>query len=151
MAAFSYSVIEATKIADVFNKHEVDIEVIDMRSASPMDHQTVVTSVRKTGHLLVLDTSWITCGVAAELLARVSEEAFHELKEPPARGALPDIHTPTSSILSQEFYPTPEGIGAKILKILSIKPSSDKGGRVLDELKTNGPLDVPFLNFKGPF
>ena len=151
MAAFSYSVIEAIKIADTFNKHGVDIEVIDMRSSSPMDHQTVVASVRKTGRLLVLDTSWITCGVAAELLARVSEEVFHELKEPPARVALPDIHTPTSPALSQEFYPTPEVIGKKILKILSIEPSSDKGGRVLDELKTDGPLDVPFLEFKGPF
>ena len=55
MAAFSYSVIEAIKIADVFKKYGIDIEVVDMRSASPMDHQTVVSSVRKTGHLLVLD------------------------------------------------------------------------------------------------
>ena len=151
LAAFSYSVIEATNIADAFKMNGVDIEVIDMRSASPMDHKTVVASVRKTGHLLVLDTSWITCGVAAELLARVSEEAFHLLKEPPVRIALPDIHAPTSPALSQKFYPTPTEIGKKILKILSIKPSSDKGGRVLDELKTDGPLDVPFLEFKGPF
>jgi acetoin:2,6-dichlorophenolindophenol oxidoreductase subunit beta len=129
----------------------MDIEVVDMRSASPMDHQTVVSSVRKTGHLLVLDTSWKTCGIATELMARVIEEAFHELKEPPARIALPDIHAPTSPTLSQEFYPTLEGIGEKILKMLSIKSSSEKWDSVLDELKADGPLDVPFLEFTGPF
>ncbi|MEC7641182.1 MAG: transketolase C-terminal domain-containing protein [Nitrospinota bacterium] len=151
LAAFSYSVIEATKIADAFKKHGIEIETIDMRSASPMDHQTVAASVRKTGRLLVLDTSWITCGVAAELVARVSEEAFKELKAPPARVALPDLHAPTSPTLSKEFYPTPQGIGEKILKTLSIETSSDKGRHILNDLKTDGPLDVPFLDFKGPF
>jgi pyruvate dehydrogenase E1 component beta subunit len=151
LAAFSYSVIEATKIADAFKKYGIEIEVIDMRSASPMDHQTVVASVCKTSRLLVLDTSWITCGVAAELVARVSEEAFKELKGPPARVALPDLHTPTSPSLSQEYYPTPQKIGEKILKILSIETSGDKGRQILNELKTEGPLDVPFLDFKGPF
>ena len=151
LAAFSYSVIEATKIADAFIKHGVEIEVIDMRSASPMDHQTVVTSVRKTSRLMVLDTSWITCGVAAELVARVSEEAFMELKAPPARVALPDLHAPTSPTLSEEFYPTPQGVGEKILNILSIETSGDKGRQILNQLTTEGPLDVPFLDFKGPF
>jgi acetoin:2,6-dichlorophenolindophenol oxidoreductase subunit beta len=151
LAAFSYSVIEATKIADAFKNHGIEIEVIDMRSTSPMDHQTVVSSVCKTGQLLVLDTSWVTCGVAAELVARVTEEAFKKLKAAPARIALPDLHTPTSPTLSEGFYPTLQEIGKKTLNMLSIETSSSKGREILNELTTEGPLDIPFINFKGPF
>jgi pyruvate dehydrogenase E1 component beta subunit len=150
LAAFSYSVIEAIKIADVFNKNGVDIEVIDMRSTSPLDYQTVLDSVHKTGHFLVIDTSWVTCGIGSELLAKVSEDAFFDLKKPPKRIGLPDIHAPTSPTLSKEFYPTPKEIGLIILKMLSLT-ISDKWKKNLEELKPAEPLDVPFIDFNGPF
>ena len=121
-----------------------------MRSASPLDHDTVVESVRKTGHLAILDTSWKTCGISAELSARVSEKGFKYLKKPPLRIALPDIPTPTSPPLSETFYPTADVVGLKILEMLSIQRSED-WKKVLSELRGNGPFDVPYLNFKGPF
>jgi len=150
IAAFSYMTIEAISLAEAFKKQGLSIEVIDMRSASPIDHETVIQSVRKTGHLLILDTSWKTCGISAELSARVTEKAFKYLKKPPLRIALPDIPTPTSSSLAEDFYPTADVIGREILKILSVEISDD-WERVFQELRGSGPFDVPYLEFKGPF
>ena len=150
IAAFSYMTIEAISLADAFKKEGINIEVIDMRSASPLDHDTVVESVRKTGHLAILDTSWTTCGISAELSARVTEKGFKYLKKPPLRIALPDIPTPTSPPLSETFYPTADVVGRKILEMLSIQRSED-WEKVLSELRGNGPFDVPYLDFKGPF
>ena len=102
MAAFSYMTVEAISLADSFRKQGIDIEVIDMRSASPLDHETVLQSAQKTGHLVILDTGWMTCGISAELSARVTENGFKYLKKPPLRIALPDIHLPTSPSLADK-------------------------------------------------
>ncbi len=150
IAAFSYMTIEAISLADAFKKQGLSVEVIDMRCASPLDHDTVIQSVRKTGHLAILDTGWMTCGISAELSARVTEKGFKYLKKPPLRIALPDIPTPTSSSLSEIFYPTADIIGRKILEMLSIQNSED-WEKVLHELRGNGPFDIPYLDFKGPF
>jgi acetoin:2,6-dichlorophenolindophenol oxidoreductase subunit beta len=150
IAAFSYMTIEAISLADAFKKQGMSVEVIDMRSASPLDHKTVIQSVQKTGHLLILDTSWMTCGVSAELSARVTERAFKYLKKPPLRMALPDIPTPTSSSLAEVFYPTADVIGRRILKMLSIE-NSEAWENIFQELRGSGPFDIPYLDFKGPF
>ena len=150
IAAFSYMTIEAISLADAFKKRGISIEVIDMRCASPLDHETVLQSVRKTGHLVILDTGWMTCGISAELSARVTEKGFKYLKKPPLRIALPDIPTPTSPSLAEKIYPTANILGQEILKMLSIQNLED-WEKVLRELKGKGPFDVPYLDFKGPF
>jgi acetoin:2,6-dichlorophenolindophenol oxidoreductase subunit beta len=150
IAAFSYMTIEAISLADSFKEQGVSIEVIDMRCASPLDHETVIESVRKTGRLVILDTGWMTCGISAELSARVSEKGFKYLKMAPLRIALPDIPTPTSPSLAEKFYPTANIIGQEILKMLSIR-NDEKWEQVLLELRGNGPFDVPYIDFRGPF
>ena len=92
----------------------------------------------------------MTCGISAELSARVSEKGFKYLKKPPLRIAIPDIPTPTSSSLSEHFYPTADAIGREVIKMLSIQNSED-WEKVFRKLRGDGPLDVPYLDFKGPF
>tara|TARA_B100000686_G_scaffold84461_1_gene91286 strand:- start:943 stop:2010 length:1068 start_codon:yes stop_codon:yes gene_type:complete len=149
LVAFSYMVIEAIKISDVFKKYGVNIEVIDMRSTLPLDHETVLKSVNKTGRLVILDTSWVTCGISAELSARVCEGAFTKLQKPPERIALPDIPAPTTPALANNFYPTPETIGQQLLKYFP--QEKEKLYSAINELKSSSPLDVPYLDFTGPF
>ena len=83
----------------------IDAEVIDLRSLKPWDRETVIESVRKTGAAVVADCGWRTAGASAEVAATISEEAFHDLRAPVARVALPDVPAPTSQIEEAAYYP----------------------------------------------
>lgn len=69
-------------------------EVIDLRTLSPMDSEAVIRSVRKTGRAVIVQEAPMTCGVAAELIARISKKAFLSLEAPPERVTGPDITVP---------------------------------------------------------
>jgi acetoin:2,6-dichlorophenolindophenol oxidoreductase subunit beta len=150
LAGFSYSTVEAAMVAKAFKEQGIHIEVLDMRSARPLDYETLLKSVRKTKRVIFLDTGWVTCGISAELSAHVSEKAFGCLKEPPVRLGLPDIPTPTSPSLAEKLYPGPDTIGREVLKMLKIN-IDDKWNKVLVDLKGKGPYDVPYIDFEGPF
>jgi pyruvate dehydrogenase E1 component beta subunit len=72
----------------------VDIEVVDLLSISPMDTETIATSVRKTGRAVVAHEAQRTCGVGAEVMARIVETAFLQLQAPVRRVTAPDIVYP---------------------------------------------------------
>ena len=72
--------LEATE--DLVDLHNVDVEVIDLLSISPMDTQTLVDSVSKTGRCVIVHEGPRTCGVAAEIIARLNEHAFQYLEAP---------------------------------------------------------------------
>jgi len=76
---------EALAAADELQAAGASAEVIDLRTLSPMDSDTVVSSVRKTGRLLVCDTGWKNCGISAEIIARACEKALPFLKAPPRK------------------------------------------------------------------
>ena len=150
VAAFSYMTIEALRAASFLAEQGIDLEVIDMRSCSPLDIGTVLQSVQKTGHLIVCDTAWKTGGVSAELVAQVSEKAFGALKKAPVRIALPDHPVPTSPFMANACYPEAEHIAKAVYLLLG---AGDKGiPEALEKtLRRKGFLDVPSFDFKGPF
>ncbi|WP_087018684.1 alpha-ketoacid dehydrogenase subunit beta [Thaumasiovibrio subtropicus] len=78
-------VVEAMQAATQMADQGIDIEVIDLASIKPIDMATILQSLRKTGRLLVVHEAVKTCGVGAELLARVAEEGMCLLKAPPVR------------------------------------------------------------------
>jgi pyruvate dehydrogenase E1 component beta subunit len=84
----------------------IDVEVLDLRTVSPIDMDSVRESVSRTGRLVVADPAWRTGSIAAEIIAAVCEKSNGELKSAPARVCLPDSHTPMSSALEQKYYPT---------------------------------------------
>lgn len=89
---------------DVANKLEaegISVEVIDPRSLVPLDWDTIVSSVRKTGRLVVADPARRLCGMAAEIIAGVSERAWGSLRSQPRRVTWPDIPVPFSPVLEQ--------------------------------------------------
>ncbi|MEO5362816.1 MAG: thiamine pyrophosphate-dependent enzyme [Magnetococcus sp. DMHC-8] len=150
IAAFSFMVLESLKAAQVLAQYGVEVEVIDMRAVQPLDMGPVLDSVRKTGRLLVADTGWTTCGMGAEIVARVVEQAFSCLKKSPVRVALPDHPVPTAPALTHDYYPDAEIIGRRLVDLL------DQGAALpLDQIVTQlcwqGNRDVPNAQFTGPF
>lgn len=105
LVGISHMVVEALRAAAELAGEGVSCEVIDLRSLSPLDDEAVLTSVHKTGRLVVADTSWRRNGAAAEVLALVAERALTALKAPPQRVSLPNLPTPASYELERAFYP----------------------------------------------
>jgi pyruvate/2-oxoglutarate/acetoin dehydrogenase E1 component len=106
IVASSYSTLLALEANDKLNKQGISAEVIDLRVLNPFDPTAVIESVRKTGRLLVIDGSWRTCGMSAEVIAAVAERMTpSQFRAPPRRVTLPDSAAPTSSVLEKIYYP----------------------------------------------
>jgi pyruvate/2-oxoglutarate/acetoin dehydrogenase E1 component len=152
IATFSYMLVEAiiavNAIKDVLG---ITVELIDMRSVRPLDTNTVIASVEKTGRLLVLDTANKFCSVANELISTVASESFSSLKRAPVSICSPDRPIGTSPSLSKDYYPTPIQIINKIMEMCDIIVSSSDFIELAVLSEKNNPHDVPYKNFKGPF
>jgi len=110
VAAISYMAAESIKASQELKGEGIEAEIIDLRAAKPLDEALLFESVKKTGRLVVADGGWKTCGLAAEVSARVSETVFEYLKAPIARVTLPDSPAPASRVLEKEYYPNSKTI-----------------------------------------
>jgi len=108
----------ALRVAAQLADRRVEAEVIDLRSISPLDSETVCRSVEKTGRLAVLDPAWASFGMAAEVISRVAERHGRRLRADPVRIAYPDSHTPMSSALETAYYPDENTVAAKLLSLV---------------------------------
>lgn len=97
----------------------IDIEVVDLRTVTPLDKAAVLNSVKKTGRLLVADEDTLTCGVASEISAMVAEEAIFHLKAPIIRNASPDTPVPFSPPLEKAFMFGKDRLLASIKKLMA--------------------------------
>lgn len=147
LVATSYMVLEALRAADVLAKHGVDAEVVDLRSIRPLDEEGVLASVRKTGRLVAIDADWKLMGVASEVLALATEEAFDDLKCAPKRITLPDIPAPTSWHLSNHYYPRTVHIVNAVRSMMDLPEQTEEEFGIFHDK----PLDVPDAAFTGPF
>lgn len=94
---------EALSAAEAAAKEGIDVEVVDPRTLAPLDKETILNSVQKTGRLLVADEDCKTCGVTSEIAAIVAEEAIFYLKAPILRKASPDTPVPFSPPLEKAY------------------------------------------------
>lgn len=101
----------ALEAADALSEDGVEAEVIDLRSLSPMDHETVQNSIEKTGKLVVVEEDVRTAGWGAEVVSRIVEgESFYALDRAPARVAGADTPIPYNKKLEEFIRPSPEKI-----------------------------------------
>jgi pyruvate/2-oxoglutarate/acetoin dehydrogenase E1 component len=89
---------------------EVDGEVIDLRSLRPLDMATVLESVKKTRRAVVVDEGWKSGSLAAEVMARIAEQAFYELDAPLARVCREEVPIPYPRHLEEAALPQVEKI-----------------------------------------
>ncbi|MCH7660664.1 MAG: alpha-ketoacid dehydrogenase subunit beta [Euryarchaeota archaeon] len=97
---------------------EASVEVIDLRSLYPLDTETIVESVEKTGKLIIADESPLSYGTHAEIGMRAMEKAFFSLDAPVQRVGTPDTHMPFSTPLEQEVMPDGEDVRTAIKRVV---------------------------------
>ena len=105
---------ETLKASYELEKHGINCEVIDLRTAKPIDFSLVQKSVKKTGGLVVVDGGWRTCGWASEVSATVSEQMFEHLRFPVERITLKDCPAPASTSLEDNYYFDAEYISQRV-------------------------------------
>ncbi|EHR51882.1 pyruvate/2-oxoglutarate dehydrogenase complex, dehydrogenase component beta subunit [Saccharomonospora marina XMU15] len=114
IVTLSLSVHHALDVADELAGEGIECEVVDLRSLVPMDTDTVLESVARTGRLVVVDEDYLSFGLSGEVVARVAERDPSVLKAPPARVAVPDVPIPYARSLEYAVLPTPARIRAAV-------------------------------------
>jgi pyruvate dehydrogenase E1 component beta subunit len=100
----------ALKAAEELAADGIEAEVIDLRTLRPLDHGTIVESVKKTNRLVTVEEGWGPMGVGAEVAARVVEHAFDYLDAPPLRVCQEDVPMPYAANLEAISLPSVEKI-----------------------------------------
>jgi pyruvate dehydrogenase E1 component beta subunit len=110
IVATLYMVHKALSAAEILQKEGVSVEVVDPRTLTPLDKQTIIDSVKKTGRIVIVSEDCKTAGVSAEIAAIIAEEAIDYLDAPIRRVAEPDTPIPFSPPLEQYVIPDEKAI-----------------------------------------
>ena len=105
------------KAAEELAKEGIEAEVVDLRTLRPLDHETIVESVKKTNRIVSVEEGWGPMGVGAEICARVIEHAFDYLDAPPLRVHQEDVPMPYAANLEALTLPTVEKIIQAVKKV----------------------------------
>jgi len=119
IVADGYQISLSLQAAEDLAKEGISVEVIDPRTLEPLDIDTIVASVKKTGRLVVVDEDYTRCGPHAEIAFQVQEKALKSLKVPIQRVGNPNIPNPVAKILINAVLPTKEKIIAAVKKTLA--------------------------------
>jgi pyruvate dehydrogenase E1 component beta subunit len=106
LISWSHGMTYALKAADALAKEGIDAEVIDLRTLRPLDTDTIIASVKKTGRAVTIEEGWQQNGVGAELAARIMEHAFDYLDAPVKRVSGKDVPMPYAANLEKLALPS---------------------------------------------
>jgi pyruvate dehydrogenase E1 component beta subunit len=106
IVSFSMGMSYALKAAEELAKGSIEAEVIDLRTLRPMDTDTIVESVKKTGRIVTVEEGWPQSGIGAEIAARVIEQAFDYLDAPVTRVSGKDVPMPYAANLEKLALPS---------------------------------------------
>lgn len=98
----------ARQAAETLDKEGISAEVIDPRTIVPLDEETILASVRKTGRAIIVDEGHQSFGVTAEIASRINEKAFYYLDAPVRRVGAMNVPVPFSPPLEDLTVPTPK-------------------------------------------
>lgn len=138
IVAGAHMAIESLKAAEFLAKHGVQAEVVDPVTLVPLDQAAILRSIGKTGRLLIVDSSWTSCGASAEIAALAAEKGFDSLTAPVRRLGMQPVTCPVSKPLEQAFYPSAKTIAAEAFSMIG-RPFPDAPAPELTNV------------FKGPF
>jgi acetoin:2,6-dichlorophenolindophenol oxidoreductase subunit beta len=110
VVSYSRSLLQALEAAETLARRGIEAEVIDLRSIEPLDMKAVIASVQRTGHLLVVHESHANCGLGAEIVARMYEEAPDALEAPARRLGARHVPIPVAEALENTVLPQPADI-----------------------------------------
>ena len=118
IVSFGKIIKEAYKAADELQKENISCEIIDLRTVRPMDHDTILTSVKKTNRLVILEEAWPFGNVATEITYQVQSKAFDYLDAPIEKINTADTPAPYSPVLLKEWLPNSEDVIKAVKKVL---------------------------------
>ena len=104
--------------AELLSQEDVDVEVVDLRTLRPLDTETIINSVKKTGKILIVHEDNLTGGVGAEIAAIVADQAFEYLDGPISRLCGPDIPTmPFAQSLEEAYLPNTDKVASALREL----------------------------------
>ncbi|WP_373055567.1 pyruvate dehydrogenase complex E1 component subunit beta [Zunongwangia sp. H14] len=118
IVSFGKIIKEAYKAAEELEKDDISCEIIDLRTIRPMDHATIIESVKKTNRLVILEESWPFGNISTEIAYQVQEQAFDYLDAPVVKINTADTPAPYSPVLLQEWLPGSEDVIKAVKKVL---------------------------------
>jgi acetoin:2,6-dichlorophenolindophenol oxidoreductase subunit beta len=118
LVAISTMVRVALAAAEALAAEGIEAEVIDPMTISPLDDATIVDSVKRTGRLCIVHEAHAPCGIGAEIIARVSEQAHGVLQAAPIRITPPFTPTPFAPVLEKAYLPSPERVVTEIKALM---------------------------------
>jgi len=139
--ATSWMVVEALEAANILDKNGVSTEVVDVRTASPLDIDTIANSVSKTGYAIIADNDWSFCGLASEISAVLFENCFTSLMSPPVRVGFEHVPCPTTRPLETLFYPSAKDL-IHAAEVMMCLPDIDLTNETFNQYENR---------FRGPF
>jgi len=144
LVGISNMVPECLRTAELLADAGISAEVIDPIWLRPLDTDTIIASVAKTGRLLVVDNAWTACGMSAEILACVAESEALAGGAQLARMGFAPTTCPTTPTIEEDFYPNPATIASKVYSM--VKPGADAWAPDPEKAKL-----AYQKQFKGPF
>jgi len=142
IVAISHMVIESLRAHKLLEKIGISAEIIDPIWLSPLDIDSIIASVKKTGRLLVVDNAWLTCGASAEICLQVVERLQLLKQIHVERIGYENTPCPTTKPLENMFYPNPSVIASKVHNM--IYPNKKSWSPSIAESEE-------VANFRGPF
>ena len=118
VVSYSRMTVVAMQVAQQLEKEGISVEVVDLRSLRPLDRPTVIESVKKTNHAVVIEEDWRSYGIGAEVVATIQEEAFDYLDAPVLRVAGLEVPLPYSQELSRASKPSAADLNNAIRAVL---------------------------------
>lgn len=118
IVAFGRMVQFANKVADKLEREGIAVEVVDPRTTSPLDEDTILESVENTGRLVIVDESPPRCSMARDIAGMVAQKGFGFLKAPIEQVTCPHTPVPFSPALEDLYLPSPEKIEAAVRRVM---------------------------------
>ena len=120
IVTYGQTVHRSLDAAGALAKDGIDVEIIDLRTLSPIDIDTVIESVEKTGRLVCVDEANPRCSIASDVAATVAQEAFKALKAPIRMVTAPHTPVPFSPALEDIYIPSAERIGEAVRQTMAV-------------------------------
>ena len=111
---YGASLHKALQAAEALAEAGTSVEVVDLRVLRPLDDETIMATVAKTHRVLIVDEGWRSGGIAAEISARIHEQAFYELDRPVARLCTAEVPIPYAAHLETAALPQVDSIVASV-------------------------------------
>ncbi len=119
IVTYGYMVHLSISAAEKLAQEDINVEIIDLQTVDPLDEKTILQSVEKTGHLVIVQETWPDCSISSEICARIAEHGLYYLDAPIVRVTAEDVPIPFSPVLEEFVLPSESRIINGVKRVMS--------------------------------